>query len=127
VSWTEFCRPPPPRAWSTGCLQEFAVALQRIARAAGFVVGFPKVQCCFGLIAANAGDFQGGVDLHRQLAASLGNPEGLIVTPAASCFGAFTIGAPDGGAPTDEALSSRFRDSTRFMLELMTDHLELWS
>jgi len=33
-------------------LTEFAVALQRIARAAGFVVGFPKVQCCFGLIAA---------------------------------------------------------------------------
>jgi hypothetical protein len=66
---------------------ESAVAVQRIAWAAGFVVGFPKVQCCCGLIAVNADDFEGGADLHRQLAASLGNSKGLIVTPALSCFG----------------------------------------
>jgi hypothetical protein len=54
-----------------------AVALQRIAWAAAFVVGFPKVQRCFGLITANVGDFEGVADLQRQLAASLGNSKGF--------------------------------------------------
>jgi hypothetical protein len=80
------------------------------------VVGFPKVQCCFGPIAANAGDFEGGAVLHRQVAASLGNSKEVNRPSTASCFGAFTIGTPDWGAPTDEARSSRFRDSTRFVL-----------
>jgi Fe-S oxidoreductase len=97
-----------------------AVALQEIATAAGYEVGFPKGQWCCGLIAANAGDFAGGAELHADLAASLGDSKGLIVTPSASCFGAFTIDAPDWGAPTNEPLSSRFRDSTRFALDLLT-------
>ncbi|TMG21159.1 MAG: 4Fe-4S dicluster domain-containing protein, partial [Chloroflexi bacterium] len=37
-------------------LPEAAVALERIAAAAGFDVGFPKGQWCCGLIAANGGD-----------------------------------------------------------------------
>jgi len=98
-----------------------AVALQEIATAAGYEVGFPKGQWCCGLIAANAGDFAGGAELHADLAASLGDSKGLIVTPSASCFGAFTIDAPDWGAPTNQPLSSRFRDSTRFALDLLTE------
>jgi Fe-S oxidoreductase len=96
-----------------------AVALERIATAAGFNVGFPKGQWCCGLIAANAGDFKGGAALHASLAQSLGNSKGLIVTPSASCFGAFTIDAPDWGAAERADLSSRMRDSTRFVLDLL--------
>ena len=96
-----------------------AVALERIATAAGFNVGFPKGQWCCGLIAANAGDFKGGAALHASLAQSLGNSKGLIVTPSASCFGAFTIDAPDWGADERADLSSRMRDSTRFVLDLL--------
>jgi len=96
-----------------------AVALERIATAAGFNVGFPKGQWCCGLIAANAGDFKGGAALHASLAESLGNSKGLIVTPSASCFGAFTIDAPDWGADERADLSSRMRDSTRFVLDLL--------
>jgi len=96
-----------------------AVALERIATAAGFNVGFPKGQWCCGLIAANAGDFKGGAALHASLSESLGNSEGLIVTPSASCFGAFTIDAPDWGAAERADLSSRMRDSTRFVLDLL--------
>jgi Fe-S oxidoreductase len=102
-----------------------AVALRQIADSAGYQVGFPKGQWCCGLIAANAGDFSGGADLHADLARSLGDSKGLIVTPSASCFGAFTIDAPDWGAPADEPLSSRMRDSTRFTLELLTERPEL--
>ena len=98
---------------------EAAVALERIATAAGFNVGFPKGQWCCGLIAANAGDFKGGAALHSDLAASLGNSKGLIVTPSASCFGAFTMDAQDWGAPASGDLSSRMRDSTRFVLDLL--------
>jgi L-lactate dehydrogenase complex protein LldF len=104
---------------------EAAFALRQIADTAGYRVEFPKGQWCCGLIAANAGDFAGGAELHRGLAQSLGNSKGLIVTPSASCFGAFTIDAPDWGAPADEPLRSRFRDSTRFTLELLTRRPEL--
>jgi iron-sulfur cluster protein len=96
-----------------------AVALERIATAAGFRVGFPKGQWCCGLIAANAGDFEGGAALHSSLAQSLGDSKGLIVTPSASCFGAFTIDAADWGAPAASDLRSRMRDSTRFVLEVL--------
>jgi hypothetical protein len=65
-----------------------AVALQRIAWAAAFVVGFPKVNAAFGLITATAGDFEDVADLHWQLAASLGNSKGLIVTPPPPASGA---------------------------------------
>jgi L-lactate dehydrogenase complex protein LldF len=102
-----------------------AVALERIATAAGFKVGFPKGQWCCGLIAANAGDFSGGAALHASLAQTLGDSKGLIVTPSASCFGAFTIDAPDWGASVPADLRSRMRDSTRFALEILTRHPEL--
>jgi L-lactate dehydrogenase complex protein LldF len=98
-----------------------ASALERIGRAAGFDVGFPKGQWCCGLIAANAGDFEGGYKLNTSLAGSLRDSKGPIVTPSASCFGAFTIDARDWGPAADAAVASRFRDSTRFTLELLTD------
>jgi iron-sulfur cluster protein len=106
-------------------LPESAVALHRIAEAAGYRVEFPKGQWCCGLIAANAGDFHGADELNAQLAESLRNSKGPIVTPSASCFGAFTIDAPDWGAPSHEPLRARFRDSTRFVLELLARRPEL--
>ena len=102
-----------------------AVALERIATAAGYQVGFPKEQWCCGLIAANAGDFKAGAELSRELAAVLRDSKGLIVTPSASCFGAFTIDSPDWGAAPDEELRSRMRDSTRFVLGLLQSHPNL--
>src|SRR5437762_8023796 len=102
------------RAWP-----DAVAALERIATAAGFKVGFPKAQWCCGLVAANAGDFKSGAAMHEQLVASLGDSQGLIVTPSASCFGAFTIDAPDWGASADSTLQSRMRDSTRFVLQLL--------
>src|SRR5256885_4639808 len=102
------------RAWP-----ESAVALERIAAAAGFKVGFPKAQWCCGLVAANAGDFKTGAKLANQLCVSLRDSKGLIVTPSASCFGAFTIDAAEWGLAPDEKLRSRFRDSTRFALQLL--------
>jgi L-lactate dehydrogenase complex protein LldF len=102
-----------------------AVALESIAAAAGFQVGFPKEQWCCGLVAANAGDFKAGAQLSSQLASSLRDSKGLIVTPSASCFGAFTIDAADWGATHDEGLRSRMRDSTRFVLQLLESHPRL--
>ncbi|HVC78770.1 MAG TPA: LUD domain-containing protein [Candidatus Micrarchaeaceae archaeon] len=102
-----------------------AIALRQIADAAGYEVGFPKGQWCCGLIAANAGDFSGGAELHHSLAQSLRDSKGLIVTPSASCFGAFTIDAPEWGASAEASLRSRFRDSTRFALDLLTQRPEL--
>src|SRR5947207_1105233 len=96
-----------------------AMALERIATAAGFNVGFPKAQWCCGLIAANAGDFHAGKELGLELASSLGDSKGLIVTPSASCFGAFTMDAAGWGLDVDPALTGRFRDSTRFVLKLL--------
>jgi len=103
------------RAWPAS-----VVALERIATAAGFTVGFPKGQWCCGLVAANAGDFKTAHKLTTALAESLGDSKGLIVTPSASCFGAFTIDSPDwGSAPPPDDMRGRFRDSTRFVLELL--------
>ena len=102
------------RSWPEAC-----VALERIATAAGFNVGFPKDQWCCGLVAANAGDFANAVELSSKLNAALRNSQGLIVTPSASCFGAFTMDASDWGAGNDPALVSHFRDSTRFVLQLL--------
>jgi len=106
-------------------LPESAVALQRIAEAAGYNVGFPKAQWCCGLISANAGDFRSADELNTKLAESLRDSQGLIVTPSASCFGAFTIDAPDWGAQIDAGLRDRFRDSTRFALQLLAEHPDL--
>jgi iron-sulfur cluster protein len=108
------------RAWP-----EAASALERIATAAGFRVGFPKEQWCCGLVAANAGDFKAGAQLCNQLSASLRDSKGLVVTPSASCFGAFTIDAPDWGAAPDENLRGRMRDSTRFVLQLLKSNPRL--
>ena len=102
------------RAWP-----QAASALERIARAAGYTVGFPKEQWCCGLIAANAGDFATGNKLTTHLAAALRDSKGPIVTPSASCFGAFTIDAADWGAPPSAEVRERMRDSTRFTLELL--------
>src|SRR6185503_5310555 len=102
-----------------------AVALERIATAAGYNVGFPKAQWCCGLIAANAGDFEGADKMQALLSDSLRNSEGPIVTPSASCFGAFTIDAPDWGSPPEPNVRARFRDSTRFVLELLESRPEL--
>ena len=106
-------------------LPESAVALQRIAEAAGYNVGFPKAQWCCGLISANAGDFRSADELNTKLSESLRDAKGLIVTPSASCFGAFTIDAPDWGAQIDTELRDRFRDSTRFTLQLLAEHPDL--
>ena len=107
-------------------LPEAALALERLARAAGFDVGFPKGQWCCGLIAANAGDFEGGYKLNTSLVECLRDSKGPVVTPSASCFGAFTIDALEWG-PQDGAsdLRSRFRDSTRFALELIAAQPDL--
>jgi Fe-S oxidoreductase len=102
------------RAWP-----QAAVALERLASAAGFDVGFPKEQWCCGLVAANAGDFASGAKLWSSLADTLRKSKGLIVTPSASCFGAFTMDASEWGATPDPELSSRLRDSTRFALQLL--------
>jgi L-lactate dehydrogenase complex protein LldF len=98
---------------------EAVVALEQIATAAGFKVGFPKEQWCCGLIAANAGDFKSGAQLSGELSTSLRDSKGLIVTPSASCFGAFTIDAPDWGPAPDRGVRDRMRDSTRFVLQLL--------
>jgi len=102
------------RAWP-----QAVTALESVATAAGFKVGFPKAQWCCGLIAANAGDFETGKRLGSQLAAALGDSKGLIITPSASCFGAFTMDASAWGLELDPALTGRFRDSTRFVLKLL--------
>src|SRR5712664_1934839 len=102
-----------------------AAALERIGVAAGFDVGFPKGQWCCGLMAANAGDFAGACKLNTSLVASLRDSKGPIVTPSASCFGAFTIDAADWGADEAGELAPRFRDSTRFVLELLERRPEL--
>ena len=96
-----------------------AVALERIASAAGFNVGFPKDQWCCGLVAANAGDFKSAYKLTTSLAESLRNSKGLIVTPSASCFGAFTMDALEWGEPPAHEIRDRMRDSTRFVLQLL--------
>ena len=106
-------------------LPQAARALETIARSAGYDIGFPKDQWCCGLIAANAGDFEGGYKLNTKLAASLGNSKGLIVTPSASCFGAFTIDAADWGPAAGDGVATRFRDSTRFVLGLLEERPEL--
>ena len=99
-------------------------ALERIARAAGYDIGFPKGQWCCGLVAANAGNFEEATHLHSALVATLRDSKGPIVTPSASCFGAVTLDAPQWGAEP-VAAAERFRDSTRFALELLEQRPEL--
>ncbi len=101
-------------------LPKAARSLEAIARAAGYDVGFPKGQWCCGLIAGNAGDFDGARKLNTELLNTLRDSKGPIVTPSASCFGAVTVDAATWGGPADPATAGRFHDSTRFVLELLT-------
>jgi Fe-S oxidoreductase len=103
------------------------VALERILKAAGYRVEFPKSQWCCGLISANAGSFERGARLNRELVQALGATEGTVVTPSASCFGALTIDAQEWGADGAalDALGERVRDSTRFVLDLLSRRPEL--
>ena len=102
-------------------------ALQAILRAAGYRVQFPERQWCCGLICSNAGKFELGAKLSRQLNEALAGSTGPIVTPSASCFGAFTMDAEEWGVSTQErqAVAARMRDSTRFVLELLESRPEL--
>ncbi|MFI5282570.1 MAG: LUD domain-containing protein [Candidatus Dormibacterales bacterium] len=106
-------------------LPQAAVALERLATAAGYRVGFPKQQWCCGLISANAGDFGAGAEMLTRLMAALGDSEGLIVTPSASCFGAVTLDSGTWGATTPKGLLARFRDSTRFALQTLEERPDL--
>src|SRR5215472_1780131 len=110
-------------------LPEAGVALERILRAAGHRVEFPRAQWCCGLISSNAGDFARGARLLSRLAAALAGSEGPVVTPSASCFGAVTIDSLEWGVAADAsgavALRARLRDSTRFVLELLESRPEL--
>jgi len=102
-------------------------ALERILRAAGYRIAFPPDQWCCGLICANAGKFELGAKLSRQLQTALEGSQGPIITPSASCFGAFTMDAAEWGVDIEgrEAVASRMRDSTRFVLELLESRPEL--
>ena len=102
-------------------------ALERILRAAGYRIEFPREQWCCGLICANAGKFELGARLSRQLHTALEGSLGPIITPSASCFGAFTIDAAEWGVETAgrEAVAARMRDSTRFVLELLEGRPDL--
>ncbi len=102
-------------------------ALERILRAAGYRVAFPPDQWCCGLICANAGRFELGAKLSRQLHTALEGSPGPIITPSASCFGAFTMDAAEWGVDSRdrEAVAGRMRDSTRFVLQLLEARPEI--
>jgi len=108
-------------------LPEAGTALNRILAAAGYRVEFPREQWCCGLICANAGDFEKGARLSRELTAALAGSQGPIVTPSASCFGAFTMDAQEWGERPSEAgeVASRMIDSTRFVLRLLQERPDL--
>ncbi len=106
---------------------EAGVALERIIRAAGCHVEFPKAQWCCGLMPANAGKFEAAVKLNSALIRALKDSPGTIVTPSASCFGAVTIDAPEWGQadPDLAGVAERMRDPTRFVLELLEGRPQL--
>ena len=106
---------------------EAGQALERIVRAAGYRVDFPRAQWCCGLMAANAGDFERGVGMNTDLLHVLRDTTGPIVTPSASCFGSITLDAHEWGQrdPALEPVADRLRDSTRFVLELLGRRPEL--
>src|SRR5438309_4555029 len=108
-------------------LPQAGTALNRILHAAGYRVEFPRDQWCCGLICANAGDFARGAQLGRDLAVSLAGSRGPVVTPSASCFGAFTMDAEEWGerAPEAAEVAARMIDSTRFVLGLLEERRDL--
>ena len=69
----------------------------------------------------SAYQFELGAKLSRQLHSALEGSLGPIITPSASCFGAFTMDAAEWGVDEEgrDAVASRMRDSTRFVLELL--------
>lgn len=103
------------------------LALERVLRAAGYRVQFPPRQWCCGLICANAGDFESATELNQGLARALAASNGPIVTPSASCYGAFTLDAREWGQPAQEwsRVAERMVDSTRFLLWLLESRPEL--
>ncbi|HVB78025.1 MAG TPA: LUD domain-containing protein [Candidatus Nitrosotalea sp.] len=116
----------------TSCLADrfapqSATALERIAVAAGFKVDVPARQWCCGLVCANAGDFDKASKLARDLARTLAQSTGPIVTPSASCFGALTQDSQEWRvAGTDLAsVRDRLHDSTRWLLALLRARPEL--
>ncbi len=108
-------------------LPEAGLALERIARAAGYRIEYPSGQWCCGLMPANAGDFEKGVTLNGKLIEALKDAPGPIVTPSASCFGAVTMDAEDWGQrdPALGGVAGRMRDSTRFALGLLETRPDL--
>jgi L-lactate dehydrogenase complex protein LldF len=108
---------------------EAGMALERIVRAAGCHLEFPKAQWCCGLMPANAGNFDAAVKLNSSLIRALKDSPGTIVTPSASCFGAVTIDAAEWGQadPDLAGVAERMRDSTRFVLELLERRPDLLS
>ncbi|WP_338200814.1 LUD domain-containing protein [Candidatus Nephthysia bennettiae] len=122
----------PPATIFASCLvdrmtPEAGLALNRILRAAGHRVEYPRAQWCCGLICANAGDFEKAERLGRQLVDDLAGSSGPIVTPSASCFGAVTLDLDDWGGATPELppVRERMVDSTRFLLRLLESRPEL--
>ena len=116
----------PPVVLFASCLvdrvaPESGSALEAILRRAGFSITFPMAQWCCGLISANAGRFEQAATLSAKLIEVLGATEGPIITPSASCFGAvrFDSAEWDPAGRTAE-VAARMRDSTRFLLELLT-------
>jgi iron-sulfur cluster protein len=106
-------------------MPQVGVALERILEAAGHRVEFPKSQWCCGLISANAGSFERGARLNRELVQALGAGQGLVVTPSASCFGAIDAHEWGAGGSALDALGERMRDSTRFVLDLLSRRPDL--
>jgi iron-sulfur cluster protein len=108
-------------------MPEQGVALEKIVRAAGHRVEFPREQWCCGLVCANAGEFELGAKLSGGLAAALRSSRGPIVTPSTSCFGAFTLDAGEWGAggAGHKEVAARMRDGTRYALELLESRPDL--
>ncbi|MDQ6771623.1 MAG: LUD domain-containing protein [Candidatus Dormibacteraeota bacterium] len=102
-------------------------ALERVLRASGHSVRFPREQWCCGLMCANAGDFARAASLSRGLASALAASPGPVVTPSTSCFGAVTADSREWGeaTPGAEALRARMRDATRFCLDLLRERPSL--
>jgi L-lactate dehydrogenase complex protein LldF len=122
----------PPVTIFASCLvdrmtPEAGLALDRILRAAGHRVEFPRGQWCCGLICANAGDFEKAERLGRRLVEDLAGSPGEIVTPSASCYGALTQDLSNWGEPPGSlaAVNERMTDSTRFLLRLLESRPDL--
>jgi len=106
---------------------EASHALVKIARAAGYRVEASGAQWCCGLISANAGDPEHGARLARELVQVLAASSGPILTPSASCYGALCTDSVSWGSASEQhsIVVARLRDSTRWLLELLTTRPQL--